>query len=60
MILRNKSGAGQIMLPEYRQYYKAIVIRIVWYRHTQKKKAYRSVAQARKPRKKPTHLWPVN
>ena len=38
MILRNKNGAGQIMLPDYRQYYKAIVIRIVWYCHTHTKK----------------------
>ena len=38
MILRNKNGAGQIMLPDYRQYYKAIVIRIVWYCHTHTQK----------------------
>ena len=54
-VLRKKNGAGEIKLPDFMLYYKAIVIKTVWYWH--KNRNTDQMEQDRKPRNKPMHLW---
>ena len=48
-ILRKKSEVGGVRLPNFRLYYKKIIIKTVWYWHQHRNRD-------RKPRKKSTHL----
>ena len=57
-ILKKKNGTKGIRLLHLSLYYKAIVIKTVWYLN--KKWKYKLMEHDRKPRIKPKHLWSTN
>ena len=57
-ILRNKNQAGGITRPDFKQHYKATVIKTLWYWY--QKKTERTMEQKREPRNNPRHLWSIN
>ena len=53
-ILKKNKAGGLRSFPDFKAYYKAAVIRTVWY---WQKDRYKPMEQNRKPRNKPSRVW---
>ena len=55
-IFKKKSKAGGITIPDFKLYFKTVVIKTVWH----KKQTHRSMKYNRKPINESTNIWTIN